>query len=38
LRGNTKDELYKINSVFENNCGNENDENLLLICNEKIRE
>jgi hypothetical protein len=36
LLGNTKDELYKINSVSENNY--ENDENPLLICNEKIRE
>jgi hypothetical protein len=38
LLGNTKDELYKINSLPENNDGSEDDENLLLICNKKISE
>jgi hypothetical protein len=35
LRGNTKDELYKINSLPENNHVSEDDENLYLLYNEK---
>jgi hypothetical protein len=33
--GNTKDELYKINSLPENNYGSEDDENLRLLCFER---
>jgi hypothetical protein len=35
LLGNTKDELYKMNSVPKNNDGSEDDENLYLLYSEK---
>jgi hypothetical protein len=33
--GNTKDELYKMNSVPKNNDGSEDNENLRLLCKER---